>query len=109
MVAGSTTLDIDITGAALIGRIARADGGAPLAGVEVSLFAPGQPQQARAIVLTDSQGRFAMRSLPPGRYRLVASKPGVAQNAVEVDLVLGPARELLLQLTPTEDGSPGTA
>jgi hypothetical protein len=103
LVTGSTELNIDITGAILVGRIARADGGAPLAGVEVSLFSPGQPQQARSIVITDNQGRFAMRSLPPGRYRLVASKPGFAQKAVELDLVRGPAQELLLELTPTPD------
>ena len=105
---GSGDLHIDITGATLAGRIARAGGGAPLAGVEVSLFSPGQPQQARSIVTTDNQGRFAMRSLPPGRYRLVASKPGFAQKAVELDLVLGPAQELLLELTPAEGVSPAT-
>ena len=108
LVTGSAELDIDITGATLAGRIARAGGGAPLAGVEVSLFSPGQPQQARSMVTTDNQGRFAMRSLPPGRYRLVASKPGFAQKAVELDLVLGPAQELLLELTPAEGVSPAT-
>ena len=102
----SAELDIDITGATLAGRIASAGGGAPLAGVEVSLFSPGQPQQARSIVTTDNQGRFAMRSLPPGRYRLVASKPGFAQKVVELDLVLGPAQELLLELNPAEGVSP---
>jgi hypothetical protein len=60
------------------------------------------------MVTTDNQGRFAMRSLPPGRYRLVASKPGFAQKAVELDLVLGPAQDLLLELTPAEGVSPAT-
>jgi hypothetical protein len=108
LVTGSAELDIDITGATLAGRIAHAGGGAPLAGVEVSLFPPGQPQQPRSIVTTDNQGRFAIRSLPPGRYRLVASKAGFAQKAVELDLAVGPAPELLLELTPTEGVSPAT-
>jgi protocatechuate 3,4-dioxygenase beta subunit len=106
LVTGSAEFNIDITGATLAGRIARAGGDGPLAGVEVSLFSAGQPQQARSIVTTDNQGRFAMRSLPPGRYRLVASKPGFAQKAVELDLVLNPAQELLLELTPAEGVSP---
>jgi hypothetical protein len=77
--------------------------------VEVSLFSPEEPRQARSIVFTDNQGRFALRSLPPGRYRLVVSKPGFAQKAVELDLGRGPAQELVLELPPAEDVSPATS
>ncbi|OFW08319.1 MAG: hypothetical protein A3H96_21420 [Acidobacteria bacterium RIFCSPLOWO2_02_FULL_67_36] len=62
------------TGTASIGGVvAKADTGAPIARATLRLTSPGGGMwQSRS----DAAGRFEFTSLPPGRYSLVAQKPG---------------------------------
>ena len=92
--------DIDITGAALQGRVVRADGGAPIAGVEVAfwpLFGGSQNSPAETAT-TSEQGDFTVRSLREGRYRLTTAKAGFGQQVRELELERGAAGPLVIEL-----------
>ena len=56
------------------GRVTDADTAAPLRNARIGLV-PEQGEEPDP-VLTDADGRFKISGLPPGRYTLVASKPG---------------------------------
>ncbi len=59
------------------GRVLRADNGAPIRKVSVSLAQAsprGRGESFQAV--TDAAGRFEFSEVPAGRYRLQASKPG---------------------------------
>jgi hypothetical protein len=56
------------------GRVTDADTAAPLRNARIGLV-PEQGEEPDP-VLTDAEGRFKISGLPPGRYTLVASKPG---------------------------------
>src|SRR5262249_2897500 len=73
-VAGSGELDIDVTQAALRGRVLDAASGAPLAGVELTLWSLGQNQSPASTVSTNAKGEFATSALAVGRYRLLTAK-----------------------------------
>jgi carboxypeptidase family protein len=100
-VAGSAELDIDIAGATLTGRAVRADTGAPVAGVDVSLFRAGESQTAAATA-TNAQGGFSARSLRDGAYRVVTSKAGFGQVVREVELARAAPAEVTLELAPAD-------
>ncbi|MET0551458.1 MAG: carboxypeptidase regulatory-like domain-containing protein [Vicinamibacteria bacterium] len=100
-VAGSGQFDIDIAGAVLGGRVVRADTGAPVADVGVSLFRAGEGQSAGA-ASTSTQGTFTVRSLRDGAYRVVTSKSGFGQAVREVDLVRGSPADVTLELAPAD-------
>jgi len=72
--------------------------GAPLLSVEVRL----EPLVTKA-VSTDSGGRFRLRAVPEGSYRVVAAAPTFVAGEVSVDVVRGaPIPELQIELRPTE-------
>jgi Carboxypeptidase regulatory-like domain len=103
VVTGSAEFDIDITGGAIAGRVVRADGGAPLPGVEVSFFLlGGSENKPEGSATTTSQGTFAERSLREGRYRLITSKPGFGQEVRDVEVTRGGKAEVLLELSPAD-------
>ena len=62
----------------IVGQAFEASSGQPIPGALVTLGLPGV---APLRVLADGQGRFAFRSLPPGRFSLSASKPGFVDGA----------------------------
>jgi hypothetical protein len=101
VVVDSAELDIDIAGATLTGRAVRADTGAPVAGVDVSLFRAGEGQTA-STASTNAQGAFSARSLREGTYRVVTSKAGFGQVAREVELTRQSPADLTLALEPAE-------
>ncbi|MBP6702335.1 MAG: carboxypeptidase regulatory-like domain-containing protein [Vicinamibacteria bacterium] len=103
VVEASGTLDIDITGGAIAGRIVRADGGTPIPGVEVSLFRIGVDENTPATsVVTSGQGAFLQRALPEGPYRIITSKPGFGQEVLEVEVSRAQTVEANLELKPAE-------
>jgi hypothetical protein len=57
------------------GTVVALASGEPIGGATVSLYSQ-QLAGGRAAIATDSQGRFAFRELPAGRYSLAASRQG---------------------------------
>jgi hypothetical protein len=101
LVAGSGQLDIDIAGAVLTGRAVRADTGAPVAGVTVSLFRAGEGKTA-STASTNAQGVFGARSLRDGAYRVVTSKAGFGQAVRDVEIARGSPADVTLELSPAD-------
>jgi len=64
---------IDPLTSSIQGRITAADTGAPVRGAEVRLSMDGRFSR---LVTTNGEGRFEMRNLPAGSYRLIVSKTG---------------------------------
>jgi hypothetical protein len=64
---------VDPLTASIQGRVTTADTGAPIRGAEVRLSMDGSFSR---LVTTNSEGRFEMRNLAAGDYRLVVSKSG---------------------------------
>jgi len=54
---------------------------------------------------TDGQGRFRLPFLPVGRYRISSQAPGFAQSARELDLSVGSAFDITLQLSMAQTSS----
>jgi len=73
--AGSRTRSqrVDPLTSSIQGRITTADTGAPIRGAEVRLSMDGSFSR---LVTTDGEGRFELRSLPAGSYKLIVSKSG---------------------------------
>ena len=101
VVTGSAQFDVDIAGAVLTGRAVRADTGAPVPGVEVSLFRAGEGRTS-ATASTNAQGAFSARSLRDGAYRVVTSKAGLGQVVREVELARNSPVDVTLELSPAE-------
>jgi hypothetical protein len=100
-VAGSGQFDIDIAGAVLTGRAVRADTGAPVAEVGVSLFRVGEGKSA-GTASTNAQGAFSVRSLRDGSYRVVTSKAGFGQVVREVEIARASPVDVTLELAPAD-------
>ncbi len=67
--------------AMIVGRVIDAASGAPVPGVTVSLFGGHLRGAEPPKVMTDPQGRFIYRNLPPGSYELMTTKPGYIDGA----------------------------
>ncbi len=74
------------------GRVVDARSGAPVVGAIVSLV--GADSVRRSPVLTDADGRFALRSDAAGRFGLRVDRVGFASDVVASDLVLAVGAEL---------------
>jgi len=81
MTLGVSTAAAQTVDGEIAGRI-RDKSGAPLPGVRISATAGTQSREA----VTDSDGRFAFRSLPVTAYRVAASLPGFISISGEVRL-----------------------
>jgi hypothetical protein len=55
------------------GRVVRSDTGQQIPRVRITVVSGGQPPHT---LLTDTDGRYAVRDLPAGQYRVTASKSG---------------------------------
>lgn len=64
---------VDPLTSSIQGRVTTADTGAPIRGAEVRLSMDGRFSR---LVTTNGEGRFEMRNLPAGDYRLIVSKSG---------------------------------
>ncbi|MCL4819350.1 MAG: carboxypeptidase regulatory-like domain-containing protein [Vicinamibacteria bacterium] len=104
VVAGSATLDLDVTGAAIAGRVIAADDQRPLADVTISLWKlDGRDNTPADTLRTGADGAFFKRGVREGRYRLVTSLAGFGQEVREVELVRGqPADALEIALMPAQ-------
>jgi hypothetical protein len=61
----------------ILGRVLDAQSSTPLAGVQVQIAAVSGPQQlAETRMLTDAQGHFLFRGVPPGSYLILAGVGG---------------------------------
>jgi protocatechuate 3,4-dioxygenase beta subunit len=83
----------------LSGRVWRADG-RPAAGAEVQAIRDSPHGGSRTGTLADALGRFHIRRLPPGPYRVEATLGFEGRTEAEVTAGAGP-RELDLVLEPT--------
>ncbi|HEX2190316.1 MAG TPA: TonB-dependent receptor plug domain-containing protein, partial [Longimicrobiaceae bacterium] len=81
-------------GAPLLAGTVRDDAGRPLPHAQVVVARSGRS------TVTDAEGRYAVRGLPRGRYRVEASLPGYAPAAREVAVPAEGAVELVLARTP---------
>src|SRR5215467_12494951 len=80
VVACTLTLPVHSQSSILIhGRVVAGDTGDPLVHARVVVFQDATPLPP---IFTDAQGRFASAPLPPGRYRLTATKAGYAVTSV---------------------------
>jgi hypothetical protein len=64
---------VDPLTSSISGRVPTADTGAPVRGAEVRLSIDGRFSR---LVTTNDEGRFEVRNLPAGEYRLIVSKSG---------------------------------
>lgn len=64
---------IDPLTSSISGRVTTADTGAPIRGAEVRLSIDGRFSR---LATTDDEGRYEMRNLPAGTYKLIVSKSG---------------------------------
>lgn len=79
------------------GRVVTTDD-LPLLGAEVGL----DPLVIKT-VSTDGEGRFTLRSVPEGSYRVIAAAPGFVPGEVSIELSReSPPPELLIRLRPAE-------
>jgi len=68
-------------GAIIRGRVVSLETGRPIKRVNVTASSVGMALPARSSAATNAEGRFELRGLPPGRYRLVATKEGFVTTA----------------------------
>lgn len=82
--------------------------GAALAGVEIRVARLGHGAGSLPLVRvqSDELGRFALTSLAPGAYRVVAVKGGYAVLIGQIDTVFQSTLELVLR--PAANAAPGT-
>ncbi len=58
------------------GLVVRAAGDTPIGQVRILLLAENSDDKGGYATFTDAEGRFALRNIQAGRYRLIASQPG---------------------------------
>jgi RNA polymerase sigma factor (sigma-70 family) len=106
--------------ATVIGRVVRAGSGEPVEGAAIWLYPGAWPERMQTTIASatsDSDGRFRLSGVSPGRHQLFASTPErwatrwatvvveAGQTSREVDLIAGPPA-LTLRGVVTEDGRP---
>lgn len=82
---------------ALQGKVVEDHSGNPLASAEIKVRPVGA-QQLAADLETDSTGRFSVDRLPPGKYRIEASKPNYAGAMLEVSKLASDLQIRLVRL-----------
>lgn len=88
-------------GAAGVAGMVRGSDGVPLAQARVAVVGAGR------VAITDAEGRFVLRPLPPGRHRLEVSRIGYAPAIREVVVPNAGAAEAEIVLVPTPLALPG--
>jgi hypothetical protein len=71
----------------VIGQVVEQGQNTPIAGARINMLPAGRPATLPPPIFettSDAEGRFALESVPPGEYRLQASKPGYAMPAPDV-------------------------
>jgi large repetitive protein len=96
--AASGTFDIDIRGAMLRGRVVDARSGAPLAGARVVMTSRSPANGSAA---TDSDGRFAIDTLPDATYDLHVSRDEYAATSQPIVIANGSAPDVEVRMEQT--------
>ena len=91
-----------ITNASVTGRVLDATGAA-IANVTVTALQPATNQTYT--VETDGQGRFRLPYLPVGQYRISGQAAGFAPATRDIELTVGSAFDITLQLTVAKASS----
>jgi hypothetical protein len=71
----------------VVGQIVEQGQNTPIAGARINMLPAGRPATLPPPMFettTDAEGRFALEYVPPGEYRLQASKAGYAMAALDV-------------------------
>jgi hypothetical protein len=97
----SARFDIDATGASVKGQTVDAADGAPLSGVDVSLWREDETKPTES-QKTGAKGEFVARGLREGRYRVLTSKKGYGQQVREIELEPGASADVVLELVGSE-------
>ncbi|MFN2443425.1 MAG: carboxypeptidase regulatory-like domain-containing protein [Thermoanaerobaculia bacterium] len=102
-VSGSGTLDIDIGGSRIEGRVFHASTSEPI-GDSVVTLQPSNAEQRFATmpVRSDAAGRFVLDNVTPGDYRLRVEKSGFGQEVRDLRVSDAPIADLEFRLSPTD-------
>ncbi len=77
---GRKQFDVELVPEAVVlGRVVESRGGKPIAGMGIRLYPAAWPQRLRtttAVAISDSEGRFRIAGLAPGRHTLYAQDRG---------------------------------
>jgi large repetitive protein len=84
----------------VVGQVVEQGQNTPIAGARINLLPAGRPTTLPPPIFettTDAEGHFVLEYVPPGEYRLQASKPGYAMPALDappatVDVSAGQTR-----------------
>lgn len=107
------TLDFELPSARVEGQVLEADTQRPLGDVQVNADAPERPHAAVAV--SDSNGRFTLRDIEPGAYRVSFNKPAyvsetrtlnAAESGPEVQVELRRGEGLALTARDASYGTP---
>ncbi|MGC4089390.1 MAG: TonB-dependent receptor [Polyangiaceae bacterium] len=83
------------------GSVRLVDGDAPLAGADVELSFPDGSVQH---VVTDPDGRFALKAAPAGHYKVRVTVEGFRELKQDEDVVAGEATDVIYRLAPLPTG-----
>lgn len=109
-IAEDREIRVDVVAARVAGRVRSVGDGEPIAGVRIQaepaggeLLSEWRRLTYRSSVESDSRGRFVLPRLPPGGWRVTATKEGYAPVERLVEIRAGAVPEALdLLLQPTE-------
>ncbi|MFN2238039.1 MAG: collagen binding domain-containing protein, partial [Thermoanaerobaculia bacterium] len=100
---GSGTLDIDIRGSRIEGRVAHASTGEAIADATVTIESSNPEQRFMSMPgRSDAAGNFVLDSVTPGDYRLRVAKSGFGQEVRELSVSDSPTAGLEIRLSPTD-------
>jgi hypothetical protein len=86
---------------AIQGLVARQGTFEPVSKAAVELRGDDDPMPPLASTTTETDGRFSFRNLAPGRYRLVATRPGYVGRPVAITVASGRTAEAAVAMTTT--------
>jgi uncharacterized GH25 family protein len=102
-VAGSGTLDIDIRGSRIEGRVIHSTTGEAIADATVRIESANPEQRVMSMPgRSDATGKFVLDSITPGNYRLHVSRTGFGQEIRELSISDSPVADLEFRLSPTD-------
>lgn len=81
------------------GQVVDQESGRPLAEVAVSLASGPGGTPGAGTRITNAEGRFRFRSVPPGTYRIVATRIGYRERTDTLEVEAGSDLEMYLPLT----------
>ncbi|HYI13204.1 MAG TPA: carboxypeptidase-like regulatory domain-containing protein [Thermoanaerobaculia bacterium] len=114
-ISGPTTLDLELRGAIVRGRVLDAAERTPVANAAVTLESGGSAQGWHREEMSDSNGNFSLLFVPPGQwtlhvqkdtYRAASQSVTVGDSAVETEVHLARGTAGTLSIVDAASGSP---